>query len=174
MSERCVSDVPVPVCSLRAWHKYGQLRSCIGLLLSYADCTRRNVQAEVGKPAEDGWCLGTRGGQLPSDQLSLPDQLPVAATTSSEESDEWWAVSTSADGSLDISAILQKTFLGTDTCKSIAEPNGMSAAQYRQWRTACKIDRHGLRVYNQLAILPNHIAKAHAYRASLPNRILRA
>lgn len=90
---------------------------------------KKNVQAEVSKYAEDDWCVGTRGGQLPCDQLPLPDQLPVAATRPSEECDEWWAVSASADGSLDISAILQKTFLSTNTCRSIAEPNGMSVAQ---------------------------------------------
>lgn len=125
-----MSDVPVFAHLLHAWCKYRQLRSCIGLLLSYADSTGKNLQAEVGRYAEDGWCMGTRGGQLPSDQLPLLDQLPLAATRSSEECDEGWAVSTTADGSLDVSAILHKTFLGADTCRGIAEPNSTSVAQY--------------------------------------------
>ena len=84
------------------------------------------MQTRLGQHAGDGSYTGARGEQLPS------NQLPLAAIAPSAENDEWWTVSTSADGSLDVSAFLQEAFLCRDTGRGVAEANGVSIAQYNQ------------------------------------------
>ena len=74
------------------------------------------MQAELGKYAKSG---GER-------EIECSDQLPLAATVPYEDSDECWTML--GKSSLDVSAILERAFLSTDTERGVGEPCGMSAA----------------------------------------------